>query len=291
MESFETYRSLLFSIAYRMTGSVMEAEDLVQETYLRYSATDPTQIASHRAFLTTIITRLAINTLNSARVRREDYIGPWLPEPILTAHNPQLVHPIEGDEDSISAAFLFLLERLTPLERAVFLLREVFDYSYDEIAQILERTEAACRKLGTRAKQHIHAHRPRFAVSNDDYQRVIESFLTACQTGNLEGLIQLLAQDATIRSDGGGKAVAGTKPVRGHEIVARFILGGLRIIADENYTWDVVELNGRPAIVVRIDGKAFGVVQFELRNQSPTDPSPQIEEIHFITNPDKIRHL
>ncbi|KAB2857169.1 MAG: RNA polymerase sigma-70 factor [Anaerolineae bacterium] len=287
METFETYRSLLFSIAYRMTGSVMEAEDLVQETYLRIQAADATQITSYRAFLTTIITRLAINVLNSSRERREHYIGPWLPEPMLTANNPHLVHPVERDDafDSISTAFLLLLETLTPLERAVFLLKEVFDYRYEEIAQILDRTEAACRKLGTRAKQHILDKRPRFVVSTEQYQRVIDSFLNACQTGDLEGLISLLTQDAIIYSDGGGKAVAGTRPVGGQEIVARFILGGLRVIADHAYTWDIMELNGRPAIVVRVEGKAFGVVQFELSGHQ------LIDEIHFITNPDKIGHL
>jgi RNA polymerase sigma-70 factor (ECF subfamily) len=285
--SFENYRTLLFSIAYRMTGSVMEAEDLVQDTFLRYSTVNAAQITSLRAFLITIITRLAINALESARFRRENYIGPWLPEPILTAAHPQLVQPAdrENDYDSISSAFLLLLERLTPLERAVFVLKEVFDYTYVEIAQILDRTEAACRKLGTRAKKHITEGHPRFSVSTEHYQQVIEHFINACETGNLEALVALLAQEATIYSDGGGKAKAGTRPVSGAEIVARFILGGLRVIADQNYIWEVVELNGRPAIVVRIAGKAFGVVQLELSDCN------HIAEIHFITNPDKIGHL
>jgi RNA polymerase sigma-70 factor (ECF subfamily) len=287
VESFEDYRTLLFSIAYRMTGSVMEAEDLVQDTFLRYQAVNAAQITSLRAFLITIITRLAINALESARFRRENYIGPWLPEPILTTANPQLVQPTDRESayDSISSAFLLLLERLTPLERAVFVLKEVFDYTYVEIAQILDRSEAACRKLGTRAKKHVTEGQPRFSVSKEHYQEVIEHFLHACETGNLEALVALLAQEATIYSDGGGKAKAGTRPVSGAEIVARFILGGLRVIADENYSWEVVELNGRPAIVVRIAGIAFGVVQFELGDCS------HIAEIHFITNPDKISHL
>ena len=165
------------------------------------------------------------------------------------------------------------------------MLREVFDYRYDEIAEILNRSEAACRKLGTRAKQHIGDHRPRFSVSNEHYQEVIERFLDACTTGNMAALIELLAQDATIYTDGGGKAVAGTRPVSGREIVAQFILGGLRVIAGQAYSWDVKELNGRPAVVVRIEGKAFGVVQFELNDQQ------HIEAIYFLTNPDKIGHL
>lgn len=282
-DSFETYRSLLFSIAYRMTGSVMEAEDLVQDTYLRYNAADPGPVHSLKAYLTTILTRQAINVLQSSRIRRESYLGPWLPEPLLTAGSPHLT---DQDRliDSISPAFLLVMERLTPLERAVFLLHEVFDYRYSEIAHMLERTEAACRKLGTRAKQHVQQH-PRYIVSNEDYQRVIGRFLEACQTGNLEGLVTLLAQDATIYSDGGGKAKAGTRPVSGQEIVAKFILGGLRVIADQDYTWEILELNGRPAIVVRINGAAFGVVQFEI------NASQSIEAIHFITNPDKIDHL
>jgi RNA polymerase sigma-70 factor (ECF subfamily) len=191
----------------------------------------------------------------------------------------------ENTYDSISSAFLLLLERLTPLERAVFVLKEVFDYTYAEIAQILDRTESACRKLGTRAKKHVTEGRPRFTISMAQYQQVIDNFIDACETGNLEALVEVLAQEAIIYSDGGGKATAGTKPVSGAEIVARFILGGMRVIADQNYTWEVVELNGRPAIVVRIAGKAFGVVQFELSDYN------HIAEIHFITNPDKIRHL
>lgn len=287
METFEAYRGLLFAIAYRMTGSVMEAEDLVQETYLRYSRTDVAAIRSHRAFLTTIITRLAINHLESSPHQREQYIGPWLPEPVLTANHPLLVHPAttQTEDDSISAAFLLLLERLTPPERVVFLLYEVFDYRYDEIALMLERTEASCRKLGTRAKQALQRERPRFAVTTADYELVIAHFLNACQNGDVQGLMDLLAQEAMMYSDGGGKAKAGTKPISGAEIVARFIIGGLRVIADQLYTWETVELNGRPAIVVRIQQQPFGVVQFDL-----TDPS-HIGEIHFITNPDKLRHL
>lgn len=281
-QDFEDYRTLLFSIAYRMTGSVMEAEDLVQETYLRYQAAEPAAIRSPRAYLTTIITRLAINVLNSARVQRESYLGPWLPEPLLTADQPdEQANKVE----SISVAFLRLLERLTPLERAVYLLKEVFDYRYDEIAQILDRSEAACRKLGTRAKQHLNDERPRFEVSNTHYEVVLDRFLDACATGDMASLIDLLAQDATIYSDGGGKAIAGTRPVSGAEIVAQFILGGLRQIADQDYSWEVTELNGRPAVVVRIGEMAFGVVQLELSDAA------HIGEIHFITNPDKIRHL
>jgi RNA polymerase sigma-70 factor (ECF subfamily) len=241
--------------------------------------------------LTAIITRLAVNLLKSARIRLESYVGPWLPEPVVTVDNPQLVRPslrIERrDEayDSISSAFLLLLERLTPLERVVFVLHDVFDFPYNEIAQIVERSEAAYRKLGTRAKKHITEQRPRFAVSMQQYHDVIDSFLDACQSGNLQGLMDLLAQEATIRSDGGGKARAGTRPVSGQELVARFILGGLRTIAGEQYIWQVMELNNRPAILVQIGGHNFGVIQFELNNQQ------QIEEIHFITNPDKIGHL
>jgi RNA polymerase sigma-70 factor, ECF subfamily len=179
LESFENYRTLLFSIAYRMTGSVMEAEDLVQDTFLRYSAVNTAQIRSLRAFLITIITRLAINALESAHFRRENYFGSWLPKPVPTASNPQLVQPVDREStyDSISSAFLLLLERLTPLERAVFVLKEVFDFPYAEIAQILDRTEVACRKLGARAKKHVTQGNPRFTVSMEHYQQVVEHFL------------------------------------------------------------------------------------------------------------------
>jgi RNA polymerase sigma-70 factor (ECF subfamily) len=294
-EHFETHRALLFAIAYRMTGSVMEAEDLVQESYLRYCAVDPATIVSHRALLTTIIARLAINWLNSARVRRESYVGPWLPEPVPTANNAQLVHPPRYQDnaqtrsdtlhDSISSAFLRLLERLTPLERVVFVLHEVFDVPYREIAAITERSEAAVRKLGTRAKQHISERQARFVIAKEQYHAVIDTFLDACQNGDLQGLMDLLAQEATIYTDGGGKARAGTRPVSGQEVVARFILGGLRSIASEEYSWQILELNDRPAIIVMIDGRAFGVIHLDLNAQH------EITEIHFITNPDKLNHL
>src|SRR5258707_38257 len=206
-KQFEMYRPLMFSIAYRMLGSATEAEDIVQEAYLRYQTTSPEQIASHKALLTTIVTRLCLDHLQSAQVQRETYIGPWLPEPVLTETN-DLFAPAQQAElhDSLSIAFLTLLEDLSPLERAVLLLHEVFDYEYPEIARMVGREEAACRQLYSRAKKHIAEHRPRFKPSQEAHRQMLNQFLEATSTGELDGFMQLLSEDVVLWIDGGGKA-------------------------------------------------------------------------------------
>ena len=200
VESFEAYRSYLFAIAYRMLGSTMDAEDMVQETYLRYSATPPETIASLKAFLTTIIKRLCVDQLQLARRKRERYVGPWLPEPISTAEAPELANVEErvDMEESISLAFLVLLEQLQPIERAVFLLREVFEYEYAEIATFLGKSEAACRQWFSRAKKHLSEHRPRFSASPDTHRQLITGFLQAVQAGEMTTLMNLLAEEVTL---------------------------------------------------------------------------------------------
>ena len=204
---FESYRPLMFSIAYRMLGSVTEAEDIVQEAYLRYQAMPPDQIVSHKAFLSTIVTRLCLNQLQSARAQREAYIGPWLPEPVLTGVDERFAPPQHAElHESLALAFLVLLEQLTPVERAVFLLREVFDYDYAEIAAIVGKAEAACRQLFSRAKRHIAAGRPRFTPSPEAHRQIFTQFLRAVEQGELDGLMQLLADDVELWVDGGGKA-------------------------------------------------------------------------------------
>src|SRR5215470_7766744 len=206
-ESFETYRTYLFAIAYRMLGSAMDAEDMVQETYLRYQTTPKESIISLKAFLTTIISRLCVDQLHLARRQREEYLGPWLPEPILTAETPQAVNPEErvDTEESISLAFLVLLEQLQPFERAVFLLREVFEYEYAEIATMLDKSEAACRRSFSRAKHHLDAHRPRFSASPEAHRQLLTGYFQAVETGEMTTLKDLLAEEVTLWADAGGK--------------------------------------------------------------------------------------
>lgn len=279
-ETFENYRPLLFSIAYRMLGSVMEAEDMVQEAYLRYEAVSQNEIRSPKAFLTTVITRLCLDELKSAKTQREQYIGTWLPEPLLTAPSPSA---IVGKQESISMAFLVLLEHLSPMERAVFLLREVFDYPYEDIARMVDKSEANCRQYYHRAKQYLVERRPRFEPSPEESRRLIEGFLQAADTGAGDILEQLLAEDIVVYGDGGGKAPAARKPIIGREAAARVLRGGLRFVpADAKFK--MVEINGAPALMWGNDTQVYGVMQISVSGGL-------VREIHAIFNPDKLQHL
>src|SRR5207245_575840 len=222
LATFDQYRSLLFSIAYRMLGSVADAEDMLQEAFIRWQQSREQVIHSPRAFLVTIISRLCINHLQSARVQREEYFGQWLPEPIVTgpAADPSATSQID---DSLSIAFLLLLERLTPVERAVFLLREVFEHEYEEIAGILKQSEVACRQILRRARQHLAENRPRFVPSREQRADLLRRFLDASSRGDLDGLVALLHKDVVLYADSGGKATAIPRPICGPEHVARFI--------------------------------------------------------------------
>src|SRR5205809_1384076 len=206
-ESFESYRSYLFAIAYRMLGSAMDAEDMVQETYLRFQATPPSTIHSLKAYLTTILVRLCMDQLQLARRKRELYVGPWLPEPILTAETAETGDPEKRVEmeESISLAFLILLEQLQPFERAVFLLREVFGYDFAEIATMLDKSEAACRRSFSRARLHLRAHRPRFPASPQLHRQLLSGYFQAVESGETTALMNLLSADVTLWADGGGK--------------------------------------------------------------------------------------
>ncbi len=207
MESFETYRHYLFAIAYRMLGSAMDAEDMVQETYLRYQTTPPETIHSLKAYLTTILTRLCMDQLQLARRKRELYVGPWLPEPIRTEEIAEAADPEKRveTEESISLAFMVLLEQLQPFERAVFLLREVFEYEFAEIATMLDKSEAACRRSFSRAKLHLREHRPRFPASPQTHEQLLSGYSQAVQTGEMAPLMNLLSEDVVLWADGGGK--------------------------------------------------------------------------------------
>ena len=283
LATFDQYRSLLFSVAYRMLGSVADAEDMLQETFIRWQLVPDAEIRSPRAFLVTIISRLCITHLQSARVQREEYVGQWLPEPIITGPGSDPLEIIRVDE-SLSMAFLVMLERLTAVERAVFLLREVFEYEYSEIAAVLGQSETNCRQILSRAKQHVSAIRPRFKTSRQKKSDLLERFLKATSSGDMEGLVTLLSNDVVLHSDGGGKAIAVPNLIQGAENVARGIFGGLQKIVPKNLTRRVVELNGEPGVVSYLDGKPHSVLTLGAGEG-------RIHAIYILTNPEKIAHL
>lgn len=283
LATFDQYRGLLFSIAYRMLGSVADAEDMLQETFIRWQQSSEQNVESPRAFLVTIISRLCINHLQSARVQREQYFGEWLPEPIVTdiASDPFGILKID---ESLSMAFLILLERLTPVERAVFLLREVFEYDYWEVARIVAQSEANCRQILRRARQHIEALRPRFQTSERKHTDLFEQFLQAVSTGEMSGLLNLLSKDVVLHSDGGGKGVAVPNEVRGADKVARGILGGLQRLVPRNLVRRLGLINGSPGVINYLEGKPHSVLSLEIRDGL-------IREIFIITNPEKLSHI
>ena len=285
-ESFETYRPYLFAIAYRMLGSAMDAEDMVQETYLRSQGTPLDTIRSLKAFLTTIMIRLCMDQLQLARRKREVYVGPWLPEPILTTTTPASEDPAErvDREESISLAFLMLLEQLQPFERAVFLLREVFAYEFAEIATMLGKSEAACRRSFSRAKLHLRAHRPRFPASPETHRQLLTGFLQAAQGGEMIPLMDLLAEHVTLWADAGGKIKqAALRPIVGRDAVARFSLGTVRFLP-EDYRVELAEVNGQAAIIVRTSGQALFVLSIEVE-------AGHIQAIRIIANPEKLARI
>ena len=286
MESFETYRTYLFSIAYRMLGSAMDAEDMVQETYLRYQNTPTEPIRSLKAYLSTILIRLCMDQLHLARRKREQYVGPWLPEPIRTAEAPEAADPEKRVEmeESISLAFLVLLEQLQPFERAVFLLREVFEYEFAEIAMMLDKSEAACRRSFSRAKLHLTSHRPRFPASPEAHKQLLTAYFQAVQNGEMTALKDQLAEEVTLWADGGGKIKqAALRPIRGREAVARFSLGTKRFLP-ENSRFELEEVNGQAALIIRAGGQVFSILTIDVEQG-------QIQTIRIIANPDKLTRV
>ena len=290
IEPFEAHRPLMFSIAYRMLGSAMAAEDIVQDAYLRYQAVQAETIVSPKAFLGTVVTRLCLNQLQSAQVQRESYIGPWLPEPILTQDqallSPTSLSPMNHVDlhESISLAFLMLLEQLSPIERAVLLLRDVFDYDYAEIAEIIGHEEPACRQLFSRAKKHVAEHRPRFKATPEEHRRILNQFMQTVGTGELDGLMQLLTDDVTLWADGGGKARgAAIHPLHGREAVSQFVLASTRFLT-EGYRVEIAEVNGEPAAIIRTGNVAKIVLSLALNRG-------RIHEIRVIGNPDKLQRV
>jgi RNA polymerase sigma-70 factor (ECF subfamily) len=283
LATFDQYRSLLFSVAYRMLGSVADAEDMLQETFIRWQQAPDEEIRSSRAFLVTIISRLCINHLQSARVQREEYVGQWLPEPIITGPGSDPLEIIRVDE-SLSMAFLVMLERLTPVERAVFLLREVFEYEYSEIAAVLGQSEANCRQILSRAKQHVSAMRPRFKASSRKKSDLLEHFLKATTSGDLEGLVALLSSDVVLHSDGGGKAIAVPNLIQGADNVARGILGGFGKLVPRNLVRRLAQINGAPGVVCYLNGKPHSVLTLDTSER-------HIRTVYVLTNPEKLAHI
>ncbi|HXH66015.1 MAG TPA: RNA polymerase sigma-70 factor [Candidatus Limnocylindrales bacterium] len=280
---FDGHRALLLSIAYRMLGSSGDAEDMLQETFLRWRQATVAEIRDPRAFLVTVITRLCINQLQSARVKREQYFGQWLPEPLLTG--PAARAPaMPGIDGSLSMAFLMLLERLTPMERAVFLLREVFDYEYAEVAGMLGQSEVNCRQILKRAKEHIAEGRPRFDVSLERREELLQQFLEATAQGDMQGLLALLAKDVVLYTDGGGKATAVPNPIHGAERVARFFFGAREKLMPTDVVRRFAEINGQPGVVVYHQGCVFGVLAMDVAEGG-------IRNIYIVRNPDKLEGL
>ncbi|REK91930.1 RNA polymerase sigma-70 factor [Streptomyces inhibens] len=283
VEEFEELRPLLFSIAYRILGSVGEAEDAVQETWLRFdgSATRPT---STKAFLSAAVTRISIDVLRSARVRREEYVGPWFPEPLLADPYEDPARSVEL-ADSVSMAALLLLERLSPLERAVFVLREVFGFGFDEVAAAVGRSEAACRQLLVRARRHMEAGRPRFETVRKEQEELASRFFDALREGDVAGLQELLAADVSMVGDGGGKAPQLARAVIGAANVARLLASVFPRMARIDVTFEPHEVNGQPGAIFRDrDGKVLHTLALDVLDG-------QIQTIRSVINPDKLGHV
>ena len=288
IDLFQANRPALFGVAYRMLGSATDAEDVLQDAWLRYSASEPADLRSVKAYLTTIVTRLCLDRLKSARTMREEYVGPWLPEPVAT-------DTVRGPErslalaESLSLAFMVLLETLSPEERAVFLLREVFDYEYGEIAAIVDTTSANCRQLFHRAKGRLAERKPRFNAGTEETRALIDRFVRAFRDGNEDELTRVLAADVGLWSDGGGKALAARRPVLGRDHVVALLLGIRRTapatgIALESVTHEIVEVNGEPAIVMRVAGAIEAVYV-------PAVEEGAIAALRIVRNPDKLTYI
>ena len=285
-DAYRELRPLLFSIAYRMVGSVSEAEDLVQEAFLRYhrAVAGGTEVGSARAYLSAVTTRLAIDHLRSARARRERYVGAWLPEPLVTSNEPDAAGHAET-ADTLSLAFLVLLERLSPVQRAVFLLHDVFGYGYAEIAELVGRSEDNCRQIAARARRHVEAGRPRFEASRRQRDELARRFFAAVDQGDTEGLVGLLAADAVLEGDGGGKTPALTAPAVGAQRVARFLIGLARRGRAVGMRPQPVEVNGHPGLLITDpEGHILGVLALDIADG-------RVQTVRSIANPDKLRHL
>ncbi|NRQ33016.1 RNA polymerase sigma-70 factor [Nonomuraea sp. NN258] len=293
MSTFEEHRSLLVGVAYRILGTLTDAEDVVQEAWLRWSGVDESTVADAKAYLIRVTSRLAIDRLRWAKSRRESYVGPWLPEPMSTV--PDAAEHVELT-DSVELALLVVLETLSPLERAVFVLREAFDLPFSEIAEIVGRAEPATRQLARRARDHVQEKRPRFDVDKDERRRITERFLQAASRGDMGGLIELLSSDVTMVSDGGGKARAALRAVTGADNVTRWLtsittpenvakfLASLGVADAVDLTFVLETVNDAPAMMLVVGGKVLAVASLVIVDG-------KIETIYLMANPDKLAHL
>jgi RNA polymerase sigma-70 factor, ECF subfamily len=280
-EIFEQHRPALARLAYRMLGSVADADDVLQDAYLRWARDDRESVQSPRAYLFSIVTRLCIDQRQSVDARRLTYVGPWLPEPVVEAES-QPGAPLETAE-SVSMALLLVLESLSPVERAAYLLRRIFDYDYAVIGEILGKSETSCRQIVSRAEQRIHEQRPRFDPDPAQAERLTDAFLAACMTGDLNGLVEILASDAVLYNDGGGKVAAALAPIRGADRIARFFLGILKK-APPGMEVRRVRVNGQPGLVTKVDGALFHVLTLDVIDG-------RIANCFVVRNPEKLARV
>jgi RNA polymerase sigma-70 factor (ECF subfamily) len=276
-DTFVLHRNLLFTVAYEMTGSAADAEDVLQETWLRWAEVVHAEVRDARAYLVRITTRLSLNRLRTVKRQREAYVGPWLPEPLLTT--PDVAEDVEL-ADAVSVAMLHVLETLTPSERAVFVLREVFDLPYDDIASAVDKSTAAVRQIAHRARNHVEARQPRIEVSLRERQAVVDRFLAAVGTGDIQSLMDVLAPDVVLVTDGGGKKRAALRPILGRDKVMRFMSG----VADPRAVAELRTVNGSPALCVLIDGEVDTIATFLVEGGLVTG-------MYAVRNPEKLLHL
>jgi RNA polymerase sigma-70 factor (ECF subfamily) len=279
-ETFVAHRDLLFTVAYELLGSAADAEDVLQETWLRWVKVDLGRVRDQRAYLVRITTRQALNRLRTLRRRKEAYVGPWLPEPLLTA--PDVAEDVELAE-SVSMALMLVLETLSPTERAVFVLREAFDVSYDEIAAAVDKSPAAVRQIAHRARRHVEARRPREVASPSETRAALEALRRALDTGDLQGLLDVLAPEVVLVSDGGGVKQAALRPIVGAEKVVRAVVGGYGK-TEGALTGDPTVVNGNPALVVRLDGEIDGVLAIRVEGA-------RITGLYYVRNPEKLTRV
>jgi len=284
-DAFEAHRSRLFGVAYRMLGSASEAEDVVQDAWLRYASSARDDVRSPEAFLTTIVTRLCLDRLKSARAQRETYVGPWLPEPVITDDHPGPEQSMALSE-SVSLAFMVLLETLTPDERAVFLLREVFEYEYQQIADVLDTTPANCRQLFHRAKDRIKERRPRFRDNGGEARALVSRFAAALRNGDASELTSVLAEDVGLWSDGGGKVAAARRPVLGRDAVVNMLVGIRRTASNAmvHLRLTVVDVNGEPGLAQSVQGQIDSIFTFSTEDGA-------ITALRIVRNPEKLRYI
>jgi RNA polymerase sigma-70 factor (TIGR02957 family) len=276
-DAFVQHRNLLFTVAYEMLGSAADAEDVLQETWLRWADVDRVEVRDERAYLVRITTRLSLNRMRTVARRREAYVGPWLPEPLLTT--PDVAEDVEL-ADSVSTAMLLVLETLSPTERAVFVLREVFDLPYDEIAAAVDKSPAAVRQVAHRAREHVEARRPRAAVTARERDEVMARFLGAAATGDLQALMDVLAPDVVLLTDGGGVKKAALRPIHGRDKVTRF----LEAVMPDGFVADAVVVNGSPALRIAVDGEVDAVASLLVEDGRVTG-------LYVVRNPAKLARL